>query len=97
MGKFEKGHEKIPGSGAKKGVQSKNKELREMIRDFALNKYDDAIAAFDRISNPKDKFDSYCKMLRYLIPTVSAIKFEDAKEASTAVELLRIAAQYQKE
>lgn len=97
MGKFEKGHAKIPGSGARKGVQTKNKELREMIRDFASDKYDDAVSAFDSIRDPKDKFDAYCKLLRYVLPTVSAIKFDDAKEAKTAVELLKIAAQYNKE
>lgn len=93
---FEKGHTKIEGSGMKLGQKTKCREIRSLFRNFAIDKFDDFVEEFDKLGG-KDKCEMYIKTVKYVLPTISSIKFEDARTANNAVELLRAAAQYKKE
>lgn len=91
MGGFKVGHEKK--GGRVKGTKNKNVLLKERISDFLTDKFDDFVKDYDNLS-PKERTRLYAKMVEFSVPKVSAIKFEDIKNANNAIELLKIAAQY---
>lgn len=91
---YEKGHTKV--GGRQKGTRNKNTEIRDMLRDFTREKFPDFVENYEKLS-PKDKTNMYMKVVEYVVPKVSAIKFEDAKNTNNAIELLRITAGYNDE
>lgn len=91
MGGFKVGHKKV--GGRVKGTKNKNVLLKERISDFLTDKFDDFVKDYDSLS-PKERTRLYTKMVEFSVPKVSAIKFEDIKNANNAIELLKIAAQY---
>lgn len=90
---FEKGHGKIEGAGRPPGAKAKNAQLRDLLRDFCIDKFADYVQAFDQLS-PKEKCDEYSKALQFVVPKVSAITFDDEAKASNALQHLRIIAEY---
>ena len=86
---YPKRHETFEGQGRPKGSRTKNSELRELIRDFSLDKFVDYVEAFEKIDDPKDKAKEYREMLKYVVPTITAIQFEQEGAVSSAQEHLR--------
>lgn len=91
MAGFEAGHKKM--GGRTKGTKNKNALLKERISDFLTEKFDAFVKDYESLS-PKERARLYSKMIEFSVPKVSAIKFEDVKNANNAIELLKIAAQY---
>ena len=92
---FEKGHPKIPGSGRPFG-KSKKTSMREFFTNFAVDRFDEFVAAWEEIDNPKDKCEIYLKATKHVIPTVSSIQFEDEKVSTTIADLIAQRAKYKK-
>ena len=86
---YPKRHETFEGQGRPKGSRTKNNELRELIGDFSLDKFVDYVKAFESIDDPKDKAKEYREMLKYVVPTITAIQFEQEGAVSSAQEHLR--------
>lgn len=74
----------------------RNRELKDLLREFAVDEFDEFVKDFRKLSK-NQKCETYIKVLKYVLPTISAIKFEDAGSASSASELLHIAAKYKNE
>lgn len=91
MAAFKEGCEKT--GGRQKGVRNKNTEMKENLRNFVLDNYDAFCDSFSKLS-AKDKCAVYMKAVDFVVPKISAVKFEDSKNADSAIELLKIAAQY---
>ncbi len=87
---------KVEGSGMRKGYSYTSKALKELMRDFSIDKFHEFEEAFDKLK-PKDKCSTYLQVVKFVIPTISSVAFEDAKNASTAIELLRAVSQYGKD
>lgn len=88
---FEKGHVKI--GGRAKGTRNKNTEMKDNIRNFVLDNFPEFERSFKKLKD-KDKCAVYLKAAEFVMPKVSSIKFEESKNANTALELLRISASY---
>ncbi len=95
MAYFQKGMKKVEGSGMKKGFSYTSKELKELMKNFSIDKFHDFEESFDKLT-PKAKCATYLQVVKFVIPTISSVAFEDAKNASTAIELLRAVSQYGK-
>lgn len=94
MAVFEEGHEKK--GGRQKGVRNKNSEMKDNLRDFVLDNFEDFCESYKKLP-AKEKCRIYMKAVEFVVPKVSAIKFEDSKEANSALELLKITAKYKDE
>lgn len=94
MAGFQKGHEKM--GGRAKGVRNKNTEMKDNLRNFMLENFEAFQASFRKLSD-RDKCNIYLRTAEFVMPKISAIKFEEAKNANSAVELLRITAGYKEE
>lgn len=92
---FEKGHKKFEGEGRPPGAKAKNALLRDLLRDFCIDKFADYVQAFEQLS-PKEKCDEYSKALQFVVPKVSSITFDDESKASNALQHLRIIAEYKR-
>jgi hypothetical protein len=79
---FEKGRAKTGGRTKQSSV------IKDMVRNFAIDKFDDFIEAFGKLGN-KDKVDAYIKMLKYVLPTITAVQFDEQESTSPAMDLLR--------
>lgn len=88
---FEAGHEKM--GGREKGTRNKNTEIKNFFRDFIIEYQDEFKKSFLRLKD-KDKCAVYLKASEFVVPKVSSIKFEDAKNTNSAIELLKITASY---
>ena len=71
--------------GREKGTRNKNTEIKNFFREFKK--------AFLKLKD-KDKCAVYLKASEFVVPKVSSIKFEDAKNTNSAIELLKVAASY---
>lgn len=87
--KYPKRHETFEGQGRPKGSRTKNNELRDLIRDFSIDKFDEYMEAFEAIGDPKDKAKEYREMLKYVVPTITAVQFEQEGAVSNAQQHLR--------
>lgn len=94
MAAFEEGHEKK--GGRQKGVRNKNTEMKDKLRDFVIDNFEDFCTSYGKLT-AKEKCRIYMKALEFVVPKVSAIKFEESKDANSALELLKIAAKYKDE
>lgn len=81
--------------GRQKGTLNKNSEIKNFLRDFVIDNQEEFKEAFLKLPN-RDKCAVYIKACEFVVPKVSSIKFEDSKEANSAIELLRAAASYNK-
>lgn len=88
---FEKGHEKI--GGRKLGTRNKNAEMKDNMRNFALENFEDFKTAY-KLLPPEDRCRVYLKVVDFVVPKVSAVKFEDEGAINSAAELLKAAAEY---
>lgn len=91
--KFEKGRTKTGGRAP--GVVNKNTELKNKLRDFAIEDFDTFLDAFSRLS-PRDKVDAYLKVLKFVLPTISSVQFDNEQQSSTPAIDLLLAAQKSK-
>lgn len=73
-----------------------NRELKDLLREFTVEEFDGFVKEYRKL-NKRQRCETYIKVLKYVLPTISAIKFEDAGSASSASELLHIAAKYKNE
>ena len=80
---FEKGHPKL--GGRKSGTKNRNTEIKENIAKMVSEKFDDFVVAFDKLP-PKPKCALYIKLVEFVVPKVSAIKFEAEDESNSAIE-----------
>ena len=96
MSAFEKGHAKAPDSGRKKGVKNQNTEIRALLRNLVIDEFPTYVKRLHMLED-----DKYCKsyetILKYVVPTISAIKFEDNADVKSAASLIRSLAQYDDE
>lgn len=90
--KFTKGHKRIMPNPEK---QKAKRKLKDMLTEFASDKFEDFVSEYDKLRG-KPKCDIYIKMLEFVQPRISSVQFEDLKEASDAVTLLRELAKYRK-
>lgn len=91
--KFEKGHTPIPPDPEKMKAK---KKLKTLLTEFSENNYDEFEEEFHKLKG-KPKCEIYLKVLEYVQPRISSIAFEDIKEASTAVKLLKDFAKYRQQ
>lgn len=88
---FENGHGKT--GGRKTGAKNRNTEIKERISEMVGCKFDDFVKAYDALP-PRQKCALFIKLMEFVVPKVSAIKFEEADGSSSAIELLRLRAKY---
>jgi hypothetical protein len=90
---FTKGHKrKLPDPEKQKA----RRKLKDLLTDFAHDKFEDFVSEYDKLRG-KPKCDIYIKMLEFVQPRISAVQFEDLKEARDAVTLLRDFAKYRQD
>lgn len=82
---------KSPSERCAKKLQ--NVELKKLLCNFSVKNYNSFEEAFDRMDD-RQKCDIYIKVLKFVLPTISAVKFEDAESAASASDLLRAVASY---
>lgn len=88
---FEKGHEKI--GGRKLGTRNKNAEIKDYMRNFVADNYEDFKEAYKSLS-PENKCKIFLKSAEFVYPKISSVKFEDDGVINSATELLKKAAEY---
>lgn len=82
-----KGEGKTPGSGRKKGTPNKvTIKLRESIKKFAEDNFDEFVEDWRMIEEPKDRAEVYIKMCRYVVPTLQSVSFEDETAKKITIE-----------
>ena len=79
--------------GREKGTRNKNTEIKNFFRDFVIDNQEEFKKAFLKLKD-KDQCAVYLKASEFVVPKVSSIKFEDAKNTNSAIELLKVAASY---
>lgn len=90
---FKKGHKRIMPNPEK---QEAKKKLKELLTDFSVDYYDEFVKEFCKLKG-KHKCDIYLKAIEFVQPKISSVQFEDLKEASNAVQLLRKFRDYRKD
>lgn len=88
---FEKGHVKM--GGRKKGTKNLNTEVKERIAEMVSEHFDDFVASYNTLP-ARQKCALYMKLIEFVVPKVSSIKFEDLDGGNSALELLRLRAKY---
>lgn len=76
---------------------NRNLQLRDLVREGATDLFPEYIQSMMMLRQDgyhKDFCDQYAKMLKFVLPTISAIQFQEGKNASDAVQLMQIAALY---
>jgi hypothetical protein len=86
---FDKEHK----GGRPLGTKNKNIALKDLLRDFTADNYAEFEGAFHRL-NPKDKCATYLKVMEFVLPKVSSIKFDESTGAKNAMDLLKSYAAY---
>lgn len=89
---FEKDHKRIEGSGRALGTKNKNTAIRDWIRSFTLDYLEDEINGFKadfRELKPSERVGCVEKMLKYTVPSLTSVQFQDDTETATAREHLR--------
>lgn len=60
-------------NGRKKGVQNNvTRDVKEMIKKFAEDKFDDVMTSFDALP-AHEKVKNYIAILKYVCPTITSI------------------------
>ncbi len=98
MGKKETGlTPKELGIVQKPAGNKRNLELRNLVREGATDLFPEYIQSLYSLKQQgydKDFCDQYIKMLKFVLPTISAIQFQEGKNASDAIQLMQIAGMY---
>ncbi len=72
------------GGGRKKGTPNRvTAETRELLRKFVENKWDEFIADYDAIENPKDKCYIMVSILPFVSPKLANIEYKDKDNPKT--------------
>lgn len=87
---FKKGHKRIMPDPEK---QKAKKKLKVLLTEFSEDCFEEFAVEFHKLRG-KPKCDIYLKVLEFVQPRISSVAFEDLKEASTAVQLLKKFSQY---
>ena len=94
MPKFTTGQSKPEDSGRKKGVKNQNTEIRSMLRNLVIEEFPTYVKRLHGLDD-----DEYCKnfkdLLKYVVPQISSIKFEDSSEIKNASSLLKGLLEYE--
>lgn len=73
--------------GRKKGTPNKDTSgLRQKFLDFAESRYEDALLAFDQITEPKDKVKAYIDICSYALPKLQAVQLDATVNTQSSVE-----------
>lgn len=84
---FKKGDPKI--AGRKKGTPNKvTAETRELLKKFVELKWDEFIADYERIENPKDKCYIMVSILPFVSPKLANIEYKDKDKPKTLADEL---------
>lgn len=60
--------------GRQKGTPNKvSAPLKELIKDFAIEKWPEFVKAWDNTESNKDKSDLYLKVVNYILPKMSSV------------------------
>jgi hypothetical protein len=76
--------------------QKAKKKLKELLTEFSVDYYDEFVEEFRKLKG-KPKCDIYLKAIEFVQPKISSVQFEDLKEASNAVQLLKKFSEYRKD
>lgn len=77
------------GGGRKKGTPNKvTAETRELLKKFVELKWDEFIADYDRIENPKDKCYIMVSILPFVSPKLANIEYKDKDKPKTLADEL---------
>lgn len=72
--------------GRKKGTPNKvTSELREVIKDFVTENFDQFKAEWKEMDDPRDKCEIYVKMCNFVLPKLSSVEM-DAKVEDTSYQ-----------
>lgn len=91
---FEAGHDKFKGRTA--GKKNKNTLIKERIFEMVESHFDDFIESYDML-RPNKKCETFLKLLEFIQPKMSSVKFEDGDASNSASDLLRIRSQFNEE
>lgn len=89
MAEGRKGRPKgIPKTGGRKaGTPNKvQPALRDKIKAFGEENFEEVIAAWNCISDPKDKVKSYIDIISFAIPKLQAVQVDASVQQRTSVE-----------
>lgn len=77
--------------GRQKGSPNKtSSSLRQKFQTFSEERFDDIIAAWDEIDDPKDKVKAYIELCSFALPKLQAIQLDaNIKKESDVEEDLR--------
>lgn len=84
--RFKLGHEKK--GGIKKGQKQRSTEMVDSLFDFFEGHAEDLGKAWYGLSD-KEKWDSFIKALKFMVPAISSVSFEDNKTAKSFRDLMR--------
>ena len=76
--------------------QKAKKNLKKLLTEFSVDYYDEFVEEFRKLKG-KPKCDIYLKAIEFVQPKISSVQFEDLKQASNAVQLLRKFRDYRKD
>lgn len=88
---FEKDHKRIEGSGRALGTKNKNTAIRDWIRSFTLEYLESETgfrADFSALK-PSERTGLIEKMLKYTVPSMTSVQFQDDSETTSAREYLK--------
>lgn len=60
--------------------------LRQKIKDFGEENFDEVVAAWNCITDPKDKVKSYIDIISYAIPKLQAVQVDANVQKHSSVE-----------
>lgn len=82
---FKKGQPKM--GGRKKGTPNKDTSgLRQKFLEFAESRYEDALLAFDQISEPEKKVKAYVEICSYALPKLQSVQMDATVSTQSSVE-----------
>lgn len=78
----------IPKTGGRKaGTPNKVKyDLRQKIKEFAEDNFEEVIAAWNCITEPKDKVKAYIDLCTYALPKLQAVQLDAHVSTKSSVE-----------
>jgi hypothetical protein len=88
--KFAKGHKPLPPNPEKMKAK---KRLKELLTEFSVDCYEEFLEEFHKLKG-KPKCDIYLKAIEFVQPRIASISFEDLKESSSAMQLLKNFSKY---
>lgn len=76
--------------GRRKGVPNKvTAELREMIKKFAVDNYDQFVKDWANIKDNEKKCRLYIEMAKFVLPSLSSVSLENNVKMDTTVNRIR--------